>query len=238
MIFRLAGAVFIVLLAGFLILLGGAWLPLQGDWVDRWASVYLSRATGVQIRLYDSRVIRWKQIQFGLLTITEQGQNKILLTSGAGAIRVNSGSFWGGGVKRFDLKFEDVVIMEDLCRKSPLIAWASKKAFDKPIVLKSVEGVLKKSAEGILSAHLLTGDSQALILRGGISFHLKHVVKVHALALLPSDRFEEVPKEIRARMILRKHRWRGLRFIYIKNQLTVIGQSGPFFQADWNHGQA
>jgi len=235
---RLVSAAFLIFLSGFFIVAAGAWLPLKGVWVDRLVSDCLTRETGIRIQLYDCRIVHWRQVRFGLLTITDPHQNKILLASGSGTIRVRLRSFLGNGAKRLNVWIENIAIMEDLYRKSPLITWASEKAFKDPIFLKSIHLSVKKSGEGDLSLHVLNSDSQNLLLNGGISFHKKQVSKVHALVLLPEERFEEVPKEIRARMIPRKGRWRGIRLIYSKNHLKVVGQAGPFFEAEWNHGQA
>lgn len=74
-------------------------------------------------------------------------------------------------------------------------------------------------------------------MNGGAVWKGRTLHKIHARIFLPAELFEKIPKEMRARMIHGPAGWRGLRLIYVKGLFTAVGQSGPFFQAQWTHGQ-
>ena len=218
--------------------MAGAFELPRGGWLDRGISFAASKLAGVPVRFYDVRISRTLDtVRFGMLSVTDPRDNKILFVSGPGEVRRVSGTLSIRGVQRLEARLEDAVIMEDLCRRSPLITWASQQAFDRPIFLKRVRLVAQKHAERT-TFHLLSCESDQLVLNGGVLLRGRQVIKVHALVLLPAEKFEKMPKEMRARMIQRRAGWRGLRLVYSGDFFTAIGESGPFFQARWNRGQA
>ena len=217
-------------------LLGG-YRFVRGGWLDRVFSSYLTSRIGLKARLYDVNFsANALAVRFGILSVMDSKENKILFVSGAGSARYLSGPLFGAGNRRFKIRLEDAVIMEDLCRKSPLIDWASRQAFNRPISLKSIE-VLFKNVGLRTVARIISCRSDTLLIKGGVVFEGKRIAKLHLLILLPEERFEKIPKEMRARMIRRKAGWRGVRLSFSNNVLTAAGDSGPFFQAQWNHGQ-
>ncbi|GEM_PF-1619075 len=218
-------------------IVGGGVRSVKGGWLDRAFSAYLTGRTGHKVRLYDVNFPSFAPVvRFGILSVMDSGENKVLFVSGAGRARLLSGAISGNADRRFKVRLEDAVIMEDLCHKSPLIDWASKQAFDQPITLRSIEVFFKTSGSGTV-ARIISCRSDALLIKGGVAFKANRILKLHLLLLLPEERFEKVPKEMRARMIRRKGGWRGVRLIYANNLLTAAGDSGPFFQAQWNRGQ-
>ncbi len=218
------------------IVLGG-YRFAKGGWLDRAFSAYLTSRTGHKVRLYDVNFPTLGPIvRFGILSVMDQRENKVLFVSGAGSVRLLSGPVLGNANRRFKVRLEDAVIMEDLYHKNPLIDWASRQAFNRPVSLRSIEALFKTSGTGIV-ARIVSCRSDTLLVKGGVVLKANRILKVHLLVLLPEERFEKVPKEMRARMVRRKGGWRGVRLVYANNILTAAGDSGPFFQAQWNHGQ-
>ena len=210
---------------------------VRGAWIDRALSGALSSETGLQVRLYDVRFPERKPaMQFGILSVLDTKKSKVLFVAASGRAVLLSEFSSGDPAKRFKVRLEDAVIMEDLCRKNPLIDWASRQAFNAPIILKTVGIVFKKIQKRTI-IRIISCRSEHLLLKGGLALDGTRITKAHFLVLLPEEKFEKVPKEMRARMIHRKGRWRGVRVMYRDNLFTAAGDSGPFFQAQWNHGQ-
>lgn len=213
----------------------GGYRFVKGGWLDRALSSCLSSRIGLKARLYDVNFsANPSAIRFGILSVMDPKENKILFVSGTGSARYLSGRIFGAGERRFKIRLEDAVIMEDLYRKSPLIDWASRQAFNRPISLKSIEALFKNSGTRTV-ARILSCRSDTLLIKGGVVFQGKNISKLHLLILLPEERFEKIPKEMRARMVRRKAGWRGIRLSFTNNTLTASGDSGPFFQAQWNY---
>lgn len=218
-------------------LVGAATGVLKGAWMDRAVSYYFSKLAGVKISLYDVRFFRTlTALRFGVLSVSEPDKKNILLASGPGEARVVGGFFIFRGDRRVEIRLDDVAIMEDLCAKSSIIHWATRQAFDRPILIRSIRFSLKENARGTV-LRVLSCESDQLALNGGAFLKNRKIKKVHALILLPAEKFEKIPKEMRARMIRRNSGWRGVRLVYCEGLFTAYGESGPFFQAQWNRGQ-
>lgn len=228
---------FVSLVLLLLFLFFGAHRFVRGVWIDHGLSAYLSRETGLQVRLYDVRFPERKPaMQFGILSILDTEKGNVLFVAGSGRAVFLSEFLPSDQAKRFKIRLEDAALMEDLFRKSPLIDWASRRAFESPISLKSVEIVFKKLRRRTV-VRVISCRSHHLLLKGGVALDGARIAKAHFLVLLPEEKFEKVPKEMRARMIRRKDGWRGVRLIYHKDRFTAVGASGPFFQARWGRGQ-
>ncbi|HTL69820.1 MAG TPA: hypothetical protein VL404_00870 [Candidatus Eisenbacteria bacterium] len=204
---------------------------LQGPGVDRIVSEIVSRRAGFPVQLLDVHITRWKDVRFGLLSLEAEG-GKTLLAAGQGRILFEKVAFVKGDRSRVHLELNDVAILEGLYQKSSLFRWASKDVYSDPIYVSRAELLLIESADAV-EAHLTRFDSEDVLLGGGLRMEKGKVVKVNVQILLPEMRFEKVPKELRARMIRRADRWRGVRLEYFRNTLTVFGSGGPVFKARW-----
>lgn len=205
--------------------------PLRGRWIDDVLSEKISREASIPVRLFESSIESWKEVRFKLLLV--ESRSKVSwVASGPGRLRLLSGGPFDP-VRTMLLEMKSLAILEDFYRRSSVVAWVSKRAFRDPIYVERLVVRVKQTEAG-LSCRILRFDSEEVILRGG--FVLKRdgrIAKADLFVLVPGDRFEEIPKEVRARMIRRANGWRGVRVLSDGKSLTVLGTHGPFFRAEW-----
>lgn len=207
------------------------WLPVRGLWVDLAVSRRISQKVGLPVTLVNTRIIHWSQIQFDLMTLTGRNNN-VWVVSGKGRIERPIALPWDKGVLRTKITLDDFAILEDFYRSLPAIGWISGRAFNDPIFAHRIQMVLSERDQ-TLQAHLIRFDSVEVFLSGGVQVVGRELLKAHAFLFLPDEKFEKIPKEARSQMIRRKNQWRGVHLLLRRHSLTVIGASGPFFQAEW-----
>lgn len=216
-----------------------AWLVLasffvvwKGPWMDRLVSKELGQHLGLRIEMEGARIEGWSRLSFdGLKVIGRSG--KTFVTSGHGRMRFYGIDLFARRFDRIETELSDVAVMRSLLEKVPVLAWASKDALGRPVRIRSVQALMHHGQTGALEVHLTQFDSAELALFGGMQVANRKLLKANALVLLPSDVFERVPKELRARMIRRPRGWRGVRITYNERLLTAWGATGRFFSASW-----
>ncbi len=204
---------------------------VEGAFVDAAASESVSRALDLPVRLLEVRVDRWSDVRFGMMTLDNPGQ-KTLVACGPGRARFDGLPLVKGEERRVRLRFEEVAILEEVFKGSALISWASKQAFTDPIFVQRLDAVVRYDSESA-EIHVTRFESEDITILGGVRFLAGRIAKANVLVLLPKNRFERVPKEIRARMIRRSDGRHGVRLVYAGGYLTVVGAKGPFFKVQW-----
>jgi len=216
-------AFFIILL----LLLGGstaAWHELGGGSIlAAGLSWVLSKKTGLRLSLSDVRIECFKQIRFGFLTLADPKEHA-LLAAGPGRLKKGAGYFEG--------TVDHVVLMQDLYRGFPFAGWVSQHLLNDPIYLRRLHWVVRERPEGF-SCHLLQGSSEEVRLKGGFSKANGRLQAVHFLIDFPHQKFEELPKELRASFIRRRTGWAGIRLTLRTGIVVLSGQNGPFLRASW-----
>ncbi len=206
-------------------------LEIKGPAVDIIASDFATRRLGQQVTMMDVRVRHWHDVRFGLATITTSGA-RTLVACGSGRIIFGEPALLKGDFTRARVILNDVALLEGFYRHWSMTAWAAGQAFHDPIFVKHLEANFA-AKEGYSEAHLRAFRSDEMALAGGIRWAGRKFLKAHVFVLLPEDRVERVPKELRGRMIRRWRGWRGFRVTYAAGRITVYGHSGPFFAAQW-----
>ena len=204
----------------------------RGLWVDELVSAALSRKLGFPVLLMDVRAHHFSEFRFGLMTVGDAA-HKTLVASGEGRVFFEPWAFLKNDGNKIHLRLSDVAVLESLYRKSSLLSWASRNAFNDPIFVKRIE-LFVVEGDGKLDGYVIEFDSEDLKLRGGFNSLNGTVLKANALVLLPEHKFERIPKELRGRMIERSGGWKGIRLVYSEQNLTIVGRYGPFFQARWS----
>ena len=227
-------ALVVVLIATLMgaLLLASYLLPIQGVWLDQAVSAYLTGKINQPVLLVDVKITHWSRMRFGLLTISTHAK-KTLIVAGDCTLEWPVAALWKKNFGQIRLRLNHVTLLEDLGKKIPILAWASKEVFSDPILVKRLEVVARFRTNELLRAHLIRFDSDDIFLNGGMEAQNSKILKADVFLLLPSDRFEKVPRELRARMIKRKDGWRGIRLVFYGHSLVAIGSNGPFFEARW-----
>ena len=211
---------------------GSYLFDIQGPWVDKTFSFLVTRHLDIPVKVNQVRIHRWSELQFDSLII-QKPPGRILMRSGPGIMTIDPSALFSKKLRESRLTLNEVEINEDFFKKSVLIRWASEKAVQAPVLAKKALIYLRESDTHLL-VHLMHFQSEEMFIKGGIYLSEKKVVKAHAIVFLPEVFFENMPRQMRARMVKRPDGWHGIRIAYSQNKLTVYGRLGPFFSANWH----
>lgn len=74
---------------------------------------------------------------------------------------------------------------------------------------------------------------KGLEIQGGLRLRDKVPVAMHAFFTFAGEYAAKMGEEIAGRLFRRGGERRGLRMTFRESQLTIFGQNGPFFRAEW-----
>ncbi len=205
---------------------------VRGLWLDSFFSDLASRQLKLPVQLLDARLGRLSDLRFGAGLVQSRG-GKTLAASGPGRFRLDDVSFSKDGNTHLHFWIRDLALLEDLYRRSKFLTRVFQNVFDEPIYVRRLEGYVSLNDERAI-VHLVRCNSDDLVLVGGLRLENGRVAQANLLVLVPERHFENLPKELRARMIRRAGGWRGVRLTFVRGQLTVYGSTGPFFRARWH----
>ena len=206
--------------AALLILGIASWFRIEGPWADRAVSNLLSRRFETPVKLTRVRVIRWSRIYFGSLAVSDAG------------IHAGAGSLDFAGRQKTKLFVRDVLFAKDMKSRMPLPSSILNVLLSSPLSIDELRLVLV-SRSAHRTVHLTRCVSKELQIKGGIRFEGRRPLKAHLVAFFPNHIFQRLPWQLGTRMIEKMEPWKGLRFIFTQDQLTVFGQRGPLLRAQW-----
>ncbi|MGH7198384.1 MAG: hypothetical protein ACREH5_06555 [Candidatus Omnitrophota bacterium] len=205
------------------VILAGFFIPIAGPWLDRPVSAYLSRQFHTGIRVEGSRVTRWSVLSFRSMALTAPDGGE-WARSGPGRVRRS--------FSRVYVRLTRLVLAPKtaggIAMISSVLPDGGKGLFDAREI-----SVIVVRRKGTVTVHVPHWLSDKFVLRGGIKFAGGRTVKAYALLLFPRSFLKELPGEVRSRLKARPDGFGEFRLMFMENQLTLTGATGPFLKAQW-----
>ncbi len=205
--------------------------PVRGQWLDSLFSNRISRAAGIPIKAEKISLIRYSDLRLESLDYFSPEGESWVRVSGA-SLKFRPIEAMAGKRTRAIFSARDAVLSKAFVRKFPIGPLSLDKFLEDSAKISNLRFLGVRQGDQMV-VRILGWESNELILKGGIDLENQKMRVLH-LVLRVSDRFyEELPRQVRSRMIARPGGWREVRIIYRKNSLTVLGRLGPFFHFQW-----
>ena len=202
----------------------GFFIPLKGEWVDRVVSETLSRRLKLEVKCFNSKLVRWSEVSFDKMTAGVETA-KPLLQSGTGEIYLYTKPF-------LIFHLNDISLTHNIGASGFLSSLPISKSLEGETMIRRVTaGLSGRGAEGFL--HFFECDSDDFKLKGGVKWGSGRVIKAHFYLWLSPEKSKKLPKEILRSMISKEGGWVALKAVYNQNEFTLLGAHGPMFRAKW-----
>ncbi len=208
------------------------WLTLEGLWLDKAVSVWTSHRFHVRAKLNRVRVVHWTQAHFDSLDVASEAGNR-LVSTGAGEIRflripvLKQRDF----VSEFQL--EKVVLFADFYKIFLTTPFPIPQYVQEASVVDRLRFRLAHRNHQT-DIRILQCDSSEIFAAGGIRLEGKQMKKLHLALFVSEGLSRRLPKLLRQRLIQMRGSWVGAHILFCKNVITLVGQNGPFFKAQWH----
>ncbi len=207
------------------------WLP-KNAWLDSFLSNgFGDRFEGARLSFKGSRLVNFQKIQFEALELQDD-EAQTLVRAGHGEIYFNRLFWLIRKAEVIDLYLGEVALTDALKKKIPF-AFSLPESFAKePLSFDRLHMVLV-SKNGRATLHVVElSSTRGVVLRGGFRTKDERLVSAHFIVAFSNTLLDRVPRQIISRMISRGNN-REFRLRFRENLLTVVGASGPLFEAQW-----
>lgn len=222
----------IVLLILLLVLFAASygWI-FEGPLADRLASKFLSQRSGLPVEVSHASVRHWTRVRF------ESGQ---LIFPGLkekfrfGRGELNLQLFPGFGEKKSStgIRLTGLELPRGFWNKTLFTFLSQYLPMAQPVRVDRL-GAAWVEAGDVRTLHVLDLAAGGVSFRGGLRFERRRVTGAHALLLVSDAISKKIPKEILPRLVRRAKGQRGIRILFRKHVLTLVGAAGIFFKAQW-----
>lgn len=196
----------------------------KGPWIDRLLASAVERRLGVPVDIKGARARATGLVQFDSMRVRAH-RGRDLATGGGGTLHFLPGSL--------TITWSRINVAPSPELGWPLLTWGVHHVLNEPLIVNRLKlAIIKKS--GRITVQLLEWESPQLKALGSIESLNGVIDRVDLTLFFEAGLLGRIPEDYRRRLVPGQNGWSGGRLIYADRCLTVMGATGPLFQAQTN----